>query len=351
MRGLKKSLLILIALGALISAGCATTWIVDADSQVKQLQWPQSPNKAKVLYVSAIKGFKETGTSFSSVMKSIFFGRGGDGRIVRPLAVATGNDGRIAIADTGARCVHLYVQKEQKYVKILGSKAEQLESPVGVAFDEDARLYVSDSTLDKILVFDSRGEPLSTIGGSAEQTYLKRPAGLAYDVDNKVLFVADTYTHEIHVIDRDGKLLFSFGKRGDGSGQFNFPTYLFRSPNGPIYVTDSLNFRVQVFSAFGKHLYTFGRHGDGSGDFAMPKGIAVDKDGVIYVADSLFDAVQLFSERGTFLLTVGSQGGGEGEFWMPSGIFIDHNNKLYVCDTYNQRVQIFQLVEKSYEYE
>ncbi|MGC2063428.1 MAG: 6-bladed beta-propeller [Thermodesulfovibrionales bacterium] len=322
----------------LLTAGCASKWAMDTRQADYRMQWPPMPNEARVQQVMTISGFTEKGTS----LKSLVFGRD-TAALVRPVAVVTGRDGRIAIANADCQCVHLYVPSEERHQRLYAAEKDALVSPIGLAFDDELRLYVSDSVLEKIFVYDSQGAYLYSFGKTADAE-LKRPTGLAYNGDRKILYVVDTLSHKIYAISKDGKVLFSFGERGKEKGQFNFPTHIFWSPAGYIYVTDAMNFRVQIFDSSGNFTAVFGSHGDGSGDFAMPKGVAADKDGIIYAVDSLFDNVQLFNEQGDFLLTVGSRGGGAGEFWLPSGIFIDEKNKMYICDTFNQRLQVFQIM-------
>jgi DNA-binding beta-propeller fold protein YncE len=330
-------LLAVTAFAALVNAGCSARWVMDVQPAQELVQWPPAPAKEKVRYSMTISGFREAGISAGSLL----FGKDGQ-ELVRPLALAKGRDGRIAIADAGCGCVHLYVPEEKQYHKIT-SWEERLVSPVGVAFDDGLRLYVADSTLAKVFVFDSLGGYLFSIEKTRDGV-LKRPTGLAFDSKKEVLYVVDTLSHEVDAFNSKGSFLFSFGERGTGKGQFNFPTYIFRSDNGYLYVADSMNFRIQIFDPSGNFVFLFGHHGDGSGDFAVPKGVAAGGERVIYVVDSLFDSVQLFDERGEFLLAVGGRGTGPGEFWLPSGIFLDDKNvTLYVCDTFNQRVQVFRI--------
>jgi DNA-binding beta-propeller fold protein YncE len=244
--------------------------------------------------------------------------------------------------------VHLYVPEKNRYQRILGTSAERLRSPISAVFDDELRLYVSDSSAGAVFVFNDRGEALQVLG-EAGDTPLLRPTGLAYAGMSKVLYVADTTAHVVYALDKNLKLLFRFGGRGVEKGTFNFPTHLHTAENGAVHVTDSMNFRIQSFDGSGGFISSFGRHGDGSGDFSMPKGITVDREGVLYVVDTLFDNVQLFNEKGDFLLTVGKQGSSDGEFWLPSGIFLDEQDKLYVCDTYNQRIQVFQIMRERHE--
>jgi hypothetical protein len=106
-----------------------------------------------------IRGFSEKGGN----LKGFFFGKGSNS-LIKPVAVATGRDGRIAIADTGTKSVHLYIPQEELYIDVFSfDDGEMMVSPVSVAFDDELRLYVSDSFYEKIAVFDSRGKYLFPI--------------------------------------------------------------------------------------------------------------------------------------------------------------------------------------------
>jgi len=330
---------------ALVSPACAAKWTVRTAPSPIALQWPYQPNKAKLTFVESLTGFSQQKGSRAAFKAFVYGSERGEGNaFVLPVAVATGADGRIAVADMGRRCVHLYVPAAQRYFRLTGGKNDRISSPVAVIFDEELRLYVSDSA-GKIFGFGPEGE-LRFAVTKAGADALQRPTGLAYSKHKKLLYVVDTLANKVHAFDTTGTLAFSFGQRGEEAHRFNFPTHIFWSPKGELYVTNSLAFRIEIFDEDGKALGSFGRHGDGSGDLAMPKGIAVDKDGVVYVVDSLFDNVQLFNRQGDFLLTLGRRGVDFGEFWLPSGAFIGDNGDLYVCDTYNRRIQVFRITER-----
>lgn len=336
----KRNILFFVALLAFCN-GCAAKYSMRTAQSPVALQWPYAPEKAKITYVQAVNGFAH-GSSAGSAFRAIAgSSEKEDDTFFLPVSVAVGRDGRIAVADLGRRCVHLFIRPENRYLRLYGSGKEKIASPVSVVFDDELKLYLSDST-GKVFVFSSDGVFLS-----AWTEDLKRPTGLAYNPQEKLLYVVDTLANRVDTLNTAGKMISSFGNGGEENGQFNYPTHIFRSSAGVLYVTDSMNFRIQMFDESGAFLGSFGHHGDGSGDLAMPKGIAADKDGVIYVVDSLFDNVQLFNKQGEFLLTLGSRGAGFGEFWLPSGVFIDENETLYVCDTYNRRIQIFQITEHS----
>ena len=329
----------LLALLILSLSACAPVKWAAVLGEPAKLSWPPMPNPKKIEYLGILRQF----TPVSRSLSTILFGQDSAGMIVKPIAIAVGGDGRMAIADSGKRGVHFYIPSQQKYVLLNKAGAEDFLSPVSVMFDGGLNLLISDSMLAKVFVFDVNGSYVREIIPPKKQAFV-RPTGLAYleAAENK-LYVVDSKTSQVAIFNDQGQYLNSFGKRGLDNGDLNIPTHIASGPEEKIYVNDAMNFRAQIFTSRGRFLSMFGHHGDGSGDFAMPKGIAVDRLGTIYVAETLFDNVQLFSPQGDYLLALGSKGQGPAEFWMPSGLFIDRDNKLYVCDTYNQRVQIFQL--------
>ena len=331
--------LLLLALSCL---ACAPAWTVRTAPAPSALQWPPSPAGAKLTFVQALTGFTPR-KGPRSALRAVVYGKDRDERhaFLLPVAVARGADGRIAVADLGCACVHLYIPERQRYLRLSGGKGGKLISPVAVTFDDELRLWVSDSA-GRVLGFDAVGEPVLTLERAGTEP-LRRPTGLAYSPRSKVLYIVDTLAHRVHAFGTRGELAFSFGERGEELGQFNFPTHIFRSAEGELYVTDALAFRIEIFDEQGEYRASFGRHGDGSGDLALPKGVAVDRDGVVYVVDGLFDNVQLFNRRGDFLLTLGGRGVELGEFWLPTGAFVSDDGELYVCDTYNRRIQVFRI--------
>jgi DNA-binding beta-propeller fold protein YncE len=328
-------------LWAAAGSGCRATWTPVTLAPPAPLQWPFAPAPARVTYSHALAGLARD-AGVASVLQAVAFGRSGnDDRFVLPVAMASDREGRIAVADTGCRCVHLFSPADEAYRRLTGTEQQRLASPVGVAFADDGRLFVADST-GALFAFERSGE-LRFMRRESGELRWQRPTGLVWSTSRKLLYVVDTLAHSVRAVDAEGDLVFSFGSRGSEPGQLNFPTHVALAPDGEVFVTDALNFRIAIFDGDGRSTGVFGHHGDGSGDLAMPKGIAVDAAGVVYVVDALFDNVQLFDRRGAFLLTVGARGTGFGEFWLPSGAFLDGQGRFHVCDTYNRRIQVFRV--------
>ncbi len=338
MKKLLKHILPAILLSTVLLCCAPAKWV-----PVKQfdtgISWPPAPAHPKVRYLGMLTGFQQDGQT----MSSLIFGKTDIGKIAKPVAIAKGKDDRLAIADQGRKGIHLYLPTTQEYHFIFKAGEETIQSPVGVAFDDQGKLYVTESLLGKIFVFDALGNFLSAITMAGNER-IKRPTGIVFNSHDKKFYVSDTLSHHILVFNDNGHFVNRLSTRGETLGTLNFPTHLGSDKAGSLYIVDSMNFRAQIYSPETLSWQMFGRHGNGSGDFASPKGIDVDKNGIIYISESLFDTVQLFDNAGRYLLAIGSKGNGTGQFWMPSGLTIDKKDRLYVCDTYNQRVQIFQII-------
>jgi sugar lactone lactonase YvrE len=320
-------------------AGCgASKWQPVITPAAAEICWPPGPD-CKVRYAGEIEQFEQAGTSLATLI----IGKSRSGKILKPVAVAIGPGGRMAIADQDRQGIHVFDPADSSYTMIVTAGKEKIATPVGVAFDDAGNLYVTDSQINKLLIYDSEGTFVKAVD-QADGTPLRRPTGITFNRRDSRIYVADTMRHQILVFSRLGEFITRLGSRGEGPGAFNFPTHLGSDPQGALYLTDSMNFRAQFLAPDSGDWFTFGRHGNGTGDFASPKGISADQSGNIYIAETLFDSVQIFDRQGTYQLAIGSQGSEPGHFWMPSGLFIDDRDRLYVCDTYNRRIQLFDLL-------
>lgn len=307
------------------------------DFKHKPLIWPSPPAPARIAFDISLARPEDLGIKRGLFKKIVDVLVGASNRdMVKPYGIAVDASGRIIVADTVLKRVHIYDKKKKKYYFIEKAGKDSLMAPMGVATDGAGNIYVSDSQARKVYLFNSRGKLIRAIDGGT------RPTGITVDIKRKRLYIVDTGEHELLVYDFKGKLIKTFGGRGDKDGQFNYPTDVFVDARGDLYVTDSMNYRVQIFDMNGRYLSSFGQHGDGTGDFGRPKGIAVDSEGNIYVADAVFDTVQIFSRKGVFLLSFGKLGAGPGMFWMPGGVFIDGSDNIFVADPYNRRIEVFE---------
>lgn len=336
----------LVALALMTAFGCQAVGSDRALSKApvtsvasQPLVWPSPPARPRIRYVGSFSTAEDLGIrkSFLGRLVDVVLGRDA-GHLVRPTGVAE-HDGVIYVADPGAAALWIFDRQRKRSIEVRQAGDDTLISPVAVAPGPDAEVFLADSRLAKVFLFDRDGKLAQTFAGG-----LKRPAALAYDDSGGRLYVADSAGQRVVVYSRSGARLLSWGKRGTGPGEFNYPTDLALDGRGDVLVTDALNYRIQAFDRQGRFLWEFGHHGDGSGDFAAPKGVAVDSKGHVYVVDALFDMVQIFDRDGELLLGFGGHGERLGEFWLPSGAFINGHDRIYVADSYNRRVEMFEFL-------
>jgi sugar lactone lactonase YvrE len=214
----------------------------------------------------------------------------------------------------------------------------------GLALDDAGNLFVSDSELRHVLVFDKQHHVQASISQG-----MVRPAGLAVDKENRFLYVCDPGLDQVLVYDADPpyKLLRTIGKAGGKHelttpGDFSYPTNAAVDKDGNLYVSDTFNNRIEVFDADGEFIRQFGKAGDGPGYFARPKGIALDSDGHVWVGDAVQDRVQVFSPEGRLLIWMGGHGLLPGQFSSLEGLAIDKQNRVITSEQFPGRIQIFR---------
>lgn len=332
-----------VLVGMLLVAGCATA----KSKPASELVWPLPPEPARVKHVEVYSRQTHFRPQGRDRLKEIVLGEDPTAgiRMLKPLAVTTDARGRIYVTDTGLGHVWVF-DEEKKEVRFLGDSGQgRLATPAGIAVDSRGIVYVSDTKLDRVFGFDESGKVVLAIGQKDE---FYAPSGLALHEPSARLYVADAGRHKIRVYDTtSGAFLFEFGERGTEPGAFNYPTHLFVRKSR-LYVADTMNFRIQMFDLDGRLVGKLGEMGANLGQFARPKGVAADSDGNVYVVDAAFNNFQIFNEGGELLLFVGRVGTKEGEFWLPAGLHIDGQDRIYVVDQYNRRIQVFQYLSELY---
>lgn len=325
-----------------------------------KLVWPNPPSIARVKFLDQKTGQKIDPNMFkkkkgkASWMDRLAGATPADQmgdkipfQLLRPYGIAVDSKGTIYAADQGVGAIFIF-DKEGNINLIKNGTDAHFGLVDSLTIDDDDRMFVSDSKLNRVLVFSPAPEHkvIATVGGDV----LKNPAGMAIDLENRFLYVVDTGNDVVRVFDADNfKLLRNIGVAGrkhtlNDPGTFSLPYGVAVDGEGNVYVTDTFNDRVEIFDADGTFISAFGKNGDAAADFERPKGIAVDCDGHIWVADAAQMRVKVFDRQGKLLIYFGGWGYYPGQFMGPSGITIDKDNRVIVSEVFPGRVQVFQYV-------
>lgn len=207
----------------------------------------------------------------------------------------------------------------------------------GVAVGPDGMLYVADSGNDRVQRFDFDG------GHGAQ---IVAPGTLAYPMGITVrktrVLVADDQNHRVVVFDTGGRQLQTIGTKGTGPGQLANPYDVAADAQGRVFVADDLNQRIVRYSTLPNYVYRarWGSYGPGPGQLAYPRGIATDQAGLVYVANTGNDRVDVFDNGGKLVRTMGRSGRASGQFDEPTGVAADASGIRVVTDAVNGRVQL-----------
>jgi DNA-binding beta-propeller fold protein YncE len=263
-----------------------------------------------------------------------------------PYGLAVDSKGLLYVADTKVGAVFVFNPESRDTDFIKHGVDAKFGRIFGLAIDDSDRLFVSDGQFNHVLVFD----PKHKLEGQFGDGIMNDPAGIAIDEENRFLYVANTGSDQVLVYDADTyKLLRKIGTPGKNHtlttpGDFSSPTNVAVDKDGNLFVTDTMNDRIEEFDADGAFIRAFGRNGDGPGDLARPKGIAVDCDGHVWVADAMLNRLQVFTAEGELRLVVGGFGMLPGEFQALTGVTIDKKNRVFTSEQYFGRVQMFRYV-------
>lgn len=321
-----------------------------------KIVWPNPPAITRIKYLSYFSGEKreskptqKTKSAWMDRLSGVAVGQASPSdklyfQLVRPYGIGVDTQGRVYIADEKVLAIFIYNPETGQVELIKNGQHARFKLITGLTLDDSDTLFVSDSELRHVLVFDKQHKAQASISQG-----MSTPAGLAVDNENRFLYVADSQLDQVLVYDADPpyKLLRTIGKPGSKHelttpGDFSRPTNVAVDKDGNLYVTDTFNNRVEIFDADGNFIREFGKAGDGPGYFARPKGIAVDSDGHVWVADAVQDRVQVFTPEGGLLIWLGGHGLLPGQFSTLAGLTIDKNNRVLTSEQYPGRVQIFR---------
>lgn len=171
--------------------------------------------------------------------------------------------------------------------------------PASMAFDNDDNLYIADSKLQEVHVVSPSGELIRTIGTGL----LIYPTGIVYDPENARVYVAEhggigngfDLHAEIRVFDTAGNPLSTIGSYGSGDGEFYRVQGIRTNRCGNLFAVDSYQGQISIFDENGTFLSKFGQFGKNPGDLNLPMDIIFDSQDHAIVASLNNGALEVFN--------------------------------------------------------
>lgn len=274
---------------------------------------------------------------------------------------------------------------------IYGHGKQRLNSPDGVAFGPEGKIYVSDTGNHRGMVFDRSGKYLFTFGERTAKKGIQKkklffPLGLDVDPDSGDIFVASMMASRINVYDKNGKykreivqdrpirvkvykkrlyiaspgslwittlkgkVIKRISSPGQNIGQVQMPNGIDFDKKGNIYVSDTENNRIQIFDKKGR---VIGGRGEptttlnqSSRLFGLGVALVMDEKEMVYITDAFHHAIRVFDHDGNDYGEYGQQGSNDAQFNYPSDLAYEANGVFAVADKWNDRIQVIQLTHK-----
>jgi len=344
--------------GTVLSAA-ATAWLLLFPSQISAARkpatpavdpyaayvWPPPPDVARIRLTGIVT--RRTDVEAGSRLAKALAGAAPQGpyeQLVRPIGCAFDTKGRLLVTDAQLGALFRFDKTGRRMDVFGASGSMKLKSPLGVNVGADGTIYVADSTGQRVIAYDDAGTVVRVYGRAGE---LVNPTDSALSPDGAKLYVTDSKANKIVVYETaTARKTASFGEAGAGEGEFNHPSAIATDRDGNLYVVDAINARIQILSPDGESLEQFGSIGTAPGQFIRPKDVAIDAKGRIYVTDGAFNNVQIFNDELRLLTFVGDGGSQPGQFQVPGGIAI-RGDEFAIVDQLGRRVQSFRHLDEN----
>lgn len=176
-----------------------------------------------------------------------------------------------------------------------GRGANQMDTPVAGAVDSQGRAWLVDRALGRLQLLDAGGQPA---GNLIAPDPMLRPQDIA--IDSQRVYVSDGSEHRILVFDLNGQFLEVWGV----GGNLNHPRGVALDSAGRLHVADAGNGRIFILNSTGQMQRSYG-----GSDLRHPRGLSIGPGGLIAVADTVLGLIQIFSPELTLVASLSPTSG------------------------------------------
>lgn len=254
-----------------------------------------------------------------------------------------------------------------------------LNEPYGILVDRAGNLYTADRLNRRVRRIDARSGVIATLAGTGEAAYggdggpaalagLAEPNGLAFDAEQRHLYIADVADHRVRIVDLATGTIATFAgtgqpeHSGDGgparaAGIFGARAvklgadgtlYILERQGSSLRAVDPATGTIRTIAGTGAR----GCSGDGgpalAAVFDAPKEMAIDRDGSLLIVDTENHAIRRIDRATSIVTTIvggrkGPQGDGgaavEAGLDRPHGAVVGPDGAIYIGDTNNHRIR------------
>ena len=232
-----------------------------------------------------------------------------------------------------------------RYLETIGRAGQgvgEFRTPLGLAIDEQQRLYIADARNNRVQVIDNTGNFITEFGSRGWQMgEFDHPTDIALSFQRSYrLYVADTGNNRVQYCNFVDQIFYPISDDVDDL-LLDRPEGIGIGRNGEVYVVDTGNHRWIEFNVAGVPVAAHGGFGSGSAQLWNPTDLEVDSHGNVYIIDTGNHRIKKYDFSGNPIDTWGGAGGELGQLRDPKCIALDAWNYLYVTDSGNRRVQVF----------
>ncbi len=210
------------------------------------------------------------------------------------------------------------------------SRVADFNNPKAVAVSADGRVYVADTGNNRIVILNSRGRILRTIGGFGfEQDQFDAPADIwCGSLIN--IYVADYNNRRVQRFDRQMNYISSLStdETGDDDIQFAEVASCAVSSNNDLFILDHGENKIVKINRLGQPERSFGTYISGAGELQNPVQLDIAPRGLLMVTDADAKALFVYDFFGNFIKALHDP-----RMKRPSGLAVSEEGKIWITDS------------------